>query len=291
MKLAHFLVSVSAAAAFALMPAQIGGAQQAAPVAGPAVTAPFTSNRISVVVQGSGPDVILIPGLTASREMWKGTVAAVPGYRYHLVQVNGFSGHAAGANASGPVVEPVAAEIARYIRHKGLRKPALIGHSMGGTLSMMVAARQPDLIGRLMVVDMLPQPAGLFGGSATGLGALADQLAANPSGRRLIGALVGRFGADDPGRRSDPDVVAQATYELARIDLAPELPRIRAPMTVLFASPGAGTEGHAQAVQHYRASYAGARTARLRPVPQSGHMIMYDQPARFRAEVKAFLAN
>lgn len=285
---ATFLFSAAAVSAvLALAPAQIAGGQ---PTSAPVAAAPFSSNRISVVAQGSGPDVILIPGLTASRDMWKSTVAAVPGYRYHLVQVNGFAGTKAGANTSGPVVEPVAREIARYIAEKRLNKPALIGHSMGGTLAMMVAARQPQTVGKVMVVDMLPRPTGLFGGGLALLGGFADQLAATPDGRQLLGNLIGRFGASDPARTSDPDVVARATHDLGRTDLSPDLPKIGAPMTVLFATPGTGTREHQVAVEDYRRGYSGARTARLRPIPQSGHMIMYDQPARFRAEVKAFLA-
>ena len=285
MKLRHLIFS--AGAAFALTPAQISAGQQASAAVAPA---PFTSDRISVVVQGSGPDVILIPGLTSPREVWKGTVAAVPGYRYHLVQVNGFAGTKAGANATGPVVEPVAREIARYIQQQRLQKPALIGHSMGGIVSMIVSARQPQLVGKLMVVDMLPQPVGLFGGTASGLGALADRIAATPNGKRLIGALVGTFGSD-AARQSDPDVVAQASHDLARTNLTAELPKIAAPMTVLFASPVTASPDHARIVQEYRTAYAGARTAKLRPIPESGHLIMFHQPARFRAEVKEFLAR
>jgi pimeloyl-ACP methyl ester carboxylesterase len=285
MKFRHFIVA--AGAALALVPAQISAGQQTSAAVAPV---PFSSQRISVVVQGTGPDVVLIPGLTSPREIWKGTVAAVPGYRYHLVQVNGFAGTRAGANASGPVVEPVAREIARYIGQQRLQKPALIGHSMGGTVSMMIAARQPQLVGKVMVVDMLPQPVGLFGGTSSGLGALADRIAATPNGKRLIGALVGTFGSES-ARQSDPDVVAQASQDLARTNLTPELPKIAAPITVLFASPATVSPDHARIVQEYRTAYAGARAAKLRPIPESGHMIMFNQPARFRAEVKEFLAR
>ena len=62
-------------------------------------SAAFTSDRISVETRGSGPDVVLIPGLTSSPRAWESTVAAVPGYRYHLVQVAGFAGAPAEANA------------------------------------------------------------------------------------------------------------------------------------------------------------------------------------------------
>src|SRR3569623_2619622 len=89
-----------------------------------AVAAPFHSDRISVDTRGSGPDVVLIPGLSSSPKVWEGTVAAVPGYRYHLVRVGGFDGAPAGANASGPVVAPVAGEVARYLRAAGLRHRA-----------------------------------------------------------------------------------------------------------------------------------------------------------------------
>lgn len=283
MKRRDFLLAAAAVFAAACVPNSQASAQ------------PFSSNRISVVVQGSGPDVVLIPGLTASRDMWKGTVAAVPGYRYHLVQVNGFAGHPAGANGSGPVVEPVANEIARYIRVRNLEAPALIGHSMGGTLAMMIAARQPGSVGRAMVVDMLPQPAGLFGSDAERIGPLAESLRGvfgTASGRRLLGNLIGTYGADNGAANgSDPDVVARAMHELALTDLRPELPKISAPMTVLFATPAvSGSPEHVRTVNNYRVAYGGARTARLKPVAQSGHMIMYDHPQRFSAEVKVFLS-
>ena len=46
----------------------------------PAATeaAPFVPSRFSVQVQGTGPDVILIPGLTAGRDVWQATARAVP---------------------------------------------------------------------------------------------------------------------------------------------------------------------------------------------------------------------
>ncbi len=256
---------------------------------------PFVSNRVSVVVKGSGPDVILIPGLTASREVWSGTVAALPGYRYHIVQVSGFAGQPAGANASGAVVEPVAAEIARYIAAAKLRSPAIVGHSMGGTLGMMIASRHPARVGRLMVVDMLPEPAGLLGYSAAGVRPLARSLrnilGGSPGGRRLIEQMMGRYGSGEPGGpKSDSDVVAQATHELALLDLTPELARIKAPLRVVYALPPAGgTTDPARVDRTFRAAYASAKSARLVPIANSGHMIMYDQPAKFRAAMKAFL--
>ena len=262
-----------------------------APSLAPAPAArPFAPTRFSVTVRGSGPDVILIPGLTGSSEVWKGTVAAVPGYRYHLVQVAGFGGTPPRGNARGDVVAPLAEEVARYIAARGLKRPAIVGHSMGGTVAMMVAARHPLRVGRVMVVDMLPQPAGIVGGDAVGIRGLADSLrdlSASPGGRRLVESAIRLFGNPESG--ADPDVTARATHELALTDLTPELPRIAAPLTVLYASLDPSRRAADDA--RYRSAYARKRGVKLVRIDDSGHMLMYDQPARFRAELKAFLAR
>ena len=208
------------------------GVALSSPIAAPAEAATFAPTRFSVEVRGSGPDVILIPGLTASRDVWDEVM--VPGYRYHLVQIAGFAGEPARGNRAGPVIAPLADEIARYIADRHLQRPAIIGHSMGGTLAMMIAARRPDLVGRLMVVDMYPQPAGLFGGTAQSFSPLAN-IIASPGGRRLFANLMGAFSPPEIATRSDPDVVGRTVHDLAVTDLTGELPRIRAPFTIVYA--------------------------------------------------------
>ena len=140
--------------------------------------AEFASDRIHVRVDGDmdGRDIILIPGLSSSPEIWQGTVDHLTaqdgvGWRVHRIHVQGFAGAPAEGNAQGatptPVAAPVAEEIARYIREQELIKPAVVGHSMGGTIGLMLAVRHPDSVGKLMVVDMIPFMGAMFGPPGT----------------------------------------------------------------------------------------------------------------------------
>jgi pimeloyl-ACP methyl ester carboxylesterase len=256
--------------------------------------APFHPTRIHVAVRGSGPDVILIHGLSASRGIWNSTVAAMPGYRYHMVQILGFAGTAAGGNASGKVAAPVAEEIARYIAANRLTRPAVVGHSMGGSIAMMLAARHPEAVGKVMVVDMIPAPAHLSGASAATVRPLARLLGSEVEGadrlRRDLKGLIGRFGsADWLETRSDAGVVGRSLEELISTDLTPELPRIRAPMTVVYACPEPLSLSRPRIDRFYARAYARRPGTRLIAVPKSGHTIMHDQPAAFRAALKQFL--
>lgn len=266
----------------------------------------FASERIGVTVRGSGPDVILIPGLSSSPEVWDSTIAAMPGYRYHLVHVSGFAGRAVGANGSGPVVAPVAEEIARYIREQRLERPAIVGHSLGGTLGMMVAARHPQLASKLMVVDMLPFIGAMFGGpgaTAESVRPMAEQIrtsmaGATPAQRQasaaeFINPMIKTEGLRPLATRhsleSDATVSAQAFSDLITTDLTPGLRNVRVPMTVLWVKPSNAPLTEEQIAGFYRMAYAGVPHARVVNVPDSWHFIMWDNPTVFQRELKSFL--
>ena len=274
----------------------------------PAWAADFKSGRISVTTEGQGSDVILIPGLNSSPRVWREMIAAVPGHRYHLVQVSGFAGQAKGANTEGAVAAPVAEEIARYIAASGLQKPAVIGHSMGGTMGMMLAARHPDALSKLMVVDMFPFLGAMFGPPGTtaeSVKPMADSLltqmrAAEPAARQarstatinsMIDNVSMRPGALDDSLKSDPDVSARAYHELIVTDLTPELGRItvRRRCCTWCRKGWASTEAKMDA--WYKAAYTPLKGVTLKRIPASAHFIMWDQSEQFQSEVKGFLGQ
>lgn len=268
----------------------------------------FHSNRIVVTIVGEGPDVVLVPGMTSSPSAWRTVTPNVPGYRYHLVQVKGFAGTEPDGNAEGQVVAPAAEEIARYIRESRLNSPALVGHSMGGTIGMMVAARHPTSVSRVMVVDQLPFMGAIYGPPGTTsesvrptAGKLREQMATaaveayHAQLQKMTEAMV-----KDPEQRalvlaeakaSSRAMVANAFYELIITDLRAELPKIAVPVTVLYVTPAGTPFTDEQVDAVYKASYDGLKDGTLVRVPDAAHFIMSDNQPRFQAELKSFLTS
>lgn len=269
----------------------------------------FTSDRITVTTTGAGPDVILVPGMTSNARIWNGTVAAFPNHRFHVVQVHGFSGVPAGANAEGPVSAPVAEEVARYIKDRKLKSPAIIGHSMGGSIALMVAARHPDSVSRVMVVDMMPFMGAMFGGdnaTAASVRPMADQIrtqmqSAMPEAQRrqmaeatiasMIATESERPAAVNDSVTSDMTTVGNAFHELIVTDLRPELKTIMVPVTVLYVLPAGAPFTEAQIDQYYALSYANVPNRTLKRIQNARHFIMFDQKAQFESEVRTFLGR
>jgi pimeloyl-ACP methyl ester carboxylesterase len=263
----------------------------------PRVLAAPASDRITVTVEGQGPDVVLIPGLTSSRSVFDGLAAHLGGKaRLHRVQINGFAGADAGGNASGEVVAPVVEDICRYIDAEGLKKPAIIGHSLGGEAGLMLAARHPQCVGRLMVIDALPFISVLFFGPTATPDSVRPQ--ADAIRDRMIGETPDDFAKGEQqfiaslvkteaarpaliaqAVSSDRSVVARAMHDLMVTDLTPELAKIKA-----YPVPAAMVDGW------YQAAYAPLAGVKLVRVDDSFHFIMVDQPDRFAAEVDRFLA-
>ena len=274
--------------------------------------ADFQSGRFHVRVDGpENPigDVILIPGLSSSPHVWDLLTDELKGrYRVHRIHVQGFAGAAAKDNAEGPVSAPVAADIARYIREKGLERPAVIGHSMGGTIGMMLAARHPDSVGRLMVVDMIPFMGAMFGqpgadATAESVAPMADMIyqgmANSPREQyqqqadgqivAMINTEALRAGPLQDSRTSDQKVSAAAFRELIVTDLRPELASITAPTTVLYVKFNDPRMTPEITDGVYQGSFANMPGATLKRIDDSAHFIMLDQPAIFADEVNAFL--
>ncbi|CAX60263.1 Alpha/beta hydrolase fold [Erwinia billingiae Eb661] len=265
-----------------------------------------SSQRISVQTQGSGPDVILIPGLASSREVWADLASTLRmSHRIHLVELAGFASTPAISNPQGKVVAPAVEAIADYIQTQHIKAPAIVGHSLGGEIALMLGARHPDQIGRLMNVDALPFYTLMIDPAATTetavrhatttrdwlLGQSPEQIkeSQRTSIIRLAKTEAARPALVAAGINSDRKTVADAVYELMITDLRPELARIKAPIEIVYAYDPLFGIPSASVDAMYRQAYASAPDIHFTRIDDSFHFVMLDQPERFSSAVESFL--
>ena len=278
----------------------------------PAVSAPAEQrfDHISVVRLGQkGSAVILIPGLATPRAVWDGVASDLARtHRVYLIQVNGFGGDAPGKNLDAPVLDGVVADLHRLIEREKLQGAAVVGHSLGGLTALLLGRDHPKDAGRLMIVDALP----FFGVLAVPPGSEASVAAVEPMARAMRDGVAATYGkpADravidrqttgmtrDPAAtalvrawapKADARVTARAMYEDMTTDLRGDLPRISAPITLVY--PWAqGRFTAEQTAAFYAAQFRGARTFKSVEVRDSAHFVMLDQPKAFVAALADFL--
>lgn len=264
------------------------------------------SQPISVQVHGTGTDVILIPGLASSREVWADLVSRLRiNHRVHLVELAGFASTPAISSPEGKVIAPAVDAIAEYIRTRQIKAPAIVGHSLGGAIGLMLGARYPEQVSRLMIVDALPFYSLIIDPTATSetaarhatttrdwlLGQSAEQMAeyqkASIAGLAKTEAVRPALVA--AGINSDRETVANAVYELMITDLRPELVRIRAPIEVVYAYDFLFGIPVTRVDAMYRQAYASAPDTHFTRIDDSFHFIMLDQPEKFSSVVASFL--
>ena len=267
----------------------------------PAASAETRLPHISIVSIGHGDPVVLIPGLASPRAVWDGIAPELSrGHRVLLVQVNGFDGDDPGANSGEKILDGVVADLVRYLDDNRIERPAVIGHSMGGLIGMMLAKAHPEKVGRLMVVDTLPFFGVLISPDATmdtvrpiaaqlrtvlqsqsGPQPVPPSMTLTEAGRARVGAWM---------NAANHQVTGQAIYEDATSDLRGDVAAIgRVPTTVLYAVSDPARADMFRTI--FAGAYAAAPSIRVIPIENSAHFIMLDQPARFREAVIAFLGG
>ncbi|WP_338758470.1 alpha/beta hydrolase [Massilia sp. METH4] len=264
----------------------------------------LAASAFKVEVTGTGPAVILIPGLASSGEVWQGTVQHLCGPRQcHVLTLAGFAGQPA---IDGDLLPQVESQLAGYIAANKLGQPVVIGHSLGGYLALRFAAAHPEMVGKLVIVDALPalgatQVPNITAEQLRQMAAgTRDQILASDDAthaanqRRAVATMASKTEDVERiagwGQRSDRKAVAGAMYELMANDLREDIAKIKAPTLVLGTwvaykdfAPRAAIE------QVYRMQYAKLPGAQVEMAEKARHFIMYDDPAWMYDRIDRFL--
>ena len=106
---------------------------------------------VNYCVAGSGPALILMHGLVGSAHNWDQNMAALAGQRtvYALDLAN--MGHSQRVAGLDPGLDASADRVAAFMDRLGIASADICGHSHGGAIAMMLAARHPERVGKLVL--------------------------------------------------------------------------------------------------------------------------------------------
>jgi pimeloyl-ACP methyl ester carboxylesterase len=260
--------------------------------------------HISIISQGAGSPVVLIPGLSTPRDVWDGVVPELArNHRVISVQINGFAGDDPGANLKPGVISGAVEDLHSYLVSNKLGPVKVVGHSLGGLAALELAKAHPGDASALMIVDSLPYVGDIFIPNAE-----VAQL--EPQARSMRDQMAASFGKSDPAaaartasglaltpaaqakvaswvEKADSRVSGEAMYEDLTTDLRPGMASISTRITLVF--PYSQAMPKEKAEPFYHGEYAKAPNVTFVPVADSAHFVMLDQPHAFATALADFV--
>ncbi len=275
----------------------------------PKANSSFDSGSLHVDVYGTPgkPALVFIPGLTCGPWEWSGEIARYsPSYEIYALTLPGFDGR---PPITTPLFQTVTSDFWSMLSTHKVQRPVVIGHSLGGTLAILLAEQHSEQLRGAIAVDglpvfpgldkMTPQQRAQIGANFSAMfGKISSpaQFEAIEKSYVLSNYLTSPVDVDAVAplvARSDPQASGAWMAADVSADNRAGLKNIRIP--VLEIAPYDSTIDarmfpSAAAKQSYYASLlADDPTAKVEMVAPSRHFEMYDQPQRLDADITAFL--
>lgn len=247
---------------------------------------------------GNGADAILfLPGFASHGDVWKPTARALhlKGKKYFFT-MPGFAGVKADSKVA---FDSWIKELEGFAKNHSWNKVVIVGHSMGGGMALTLAARLPELLDKVVIVEALPFLAGLRNpmaqGGAIECEAMQERLMAMPreAFRKQQEQTVASMVQDTSYRNrvlqwsmlSDRGTFARVYCDFLNQDLRPLLPKIEAEVLVVM-QPSFKLQETA-----VREQYKSLESYRLQFAPQGLHFLMYDAAQWFRQQLQSFISH
>lgn len=263
------------------------------------VTEPPHPGIIHYETYGRGRPVLFLHGWLGSWALWRPTVEALgQEFKTYSLDFWGF-GESRGignkSDLSAFRVESFVEMVNQFMEKLGIPKAALIGHSMGGTVTLNTAIRYPDKVVKACCIG-----SPIDGDSLnlllklSGIPAFAFIIWRSPPLLRLFLSVYSRFMAKDGNKMSQMITkdVSQVTMEsffqsigtLRETNLTEELYRLTMPTLGIYGKRDIIVNPNQRHLLR-----TGVPHSQILYFHDAGHFPMLDTPERFQRGIRAFL--
>lgn len=245
-------------------------------------------------VFGRGRPVILLHGWLGSWGLWQDTMTWLGRYyRTYALDFWGFG--ESGKKRDSYAVQDFVSLVDQFMEQLGIAQAPLVGHSMGGTVSLSVAIQYPQRVSNVVVIgspingSSLNFLLKLFGYRLVAY-IVHNNLWILRLGFRLLAPLYTRDRRwpemmDRDLSKTTLESFLMSIATLRRTDLRPSLDRIRVPVMGMY-----GDKDIVVDPGQWKPLLEGAPHTRVERFKDAGHFIMLDEPKKFVETIQDFLS-
>ena len=213
-------------------------------------------------------------------------------YRTYALDFWGFG--ESGKKRETYAVQDFVSLVDQFMEQLGIAKAPLVGHSMGGTVSLSIAIQYPERVSKVVVVGSpitgsslaLPlkwagyRPIAFF---------LFNMMGAFRFGMRIASPFIcrdPRFSdmMDRDLSRTTVESFLRSIASLRRTDLRPMLDDVKIPVMGMY-----GDKDNIVSPKQWKPLFEGVKQNRTERFPKAGHFIMLDEAEPFMHKLKSFL--
>ncbi len=247
---------------------------------------------------GSGRPVLLLHGWLGSWSLWRDTIQALGrDFKTYALDFWGFG--ESGDKRDSFAVNDFMELVYQFMDRLGIVSAPLVGHSMGGTVSLGVTLNHPEIVQKVVVIgspingSSLSPLLKLLGFPFTGT--LVRSRVGYPlfkAGMRVYAPFMAKdaVGVWKMLIRDTDQTTAQSFFEsigtLRKTDLRPRLGEVRVPVLGIY-----GKKDVIVDPRQHEILAGGVPHARIEFRPDSGHFTMLDEPEFFINAVREFLLS
>jgi pimeloyl-ACP methyl ester carboxylesterase len=264
---------------------------------------------INIQDKGRGSVLVFIPGLNSGSDTFTQTCEAfVKQHRCVLLHLPGFAGQKPVSLQKG-FLSPMKDEIISLLREKKLSQVTLVGHSLGGLLSLMIALDAPELVDKIVIVDSLPFFPAIQNPLLTTEQAkpmaeqMRQQMNAQTDADFFKNASMSATGMSNQtsrytqliqwGQKSDRATTTLAMYELMTTDLRASVAKINKPVMVLGAWAAYKNYGSTKesTQQIFSTQYAQLKNVDIHMSETGYHFLTWDDNDWVNQHIQNFLKH
>lgn len=251
-----------------------------------------------VRIIGEGEPLLFFPGFTCTDAVWEEQVIELSkSYECHLFTFAGFGDV---PPVEFPWYPKIEAQVLRYIEDNSLEEAIAVGHSLGGTLALSLASKNP-IFQKLVIVDALTATGALMFPNYNSDDMVYDSpynnqvlaMTEDDFSKMAVGMATGMTSNEEKRaqiidwmKKADRKTYVYGYTDYLKVNLREEISKISIPVTILAATQ---PFGEAMAKQTYESQYKNLANYELHFAQGASHFIMFDQPQWFMEQLKISL--